>query len=445
MMMRFSASCLIVSLSAVSVVSGHEVCQGQAACAHAEKHEETKTVETDIRMSLLQSRLSLQPEPGLPPLKVLAKSYYSSNPEESVRWIRDYMNGKTYDSTAQIKPFGSVAAGASLENWNTIFMKGATSSPDLDEYLQQIGHTWSQAMDSQSWSAWGDFHDGTWGGGFFNLTRMYLDGISDWFYDPLSVGGLARFYLPGTTWTFEFYDSLAGNYKVGLNLACEDGRLQHITCNISSPWHDDDGNTACDGPVRDYLESKTWPIYQEERDSANFDTDPHTKSYWWKVAYAAANASLAKDFAIDVLGAKERSCPYGYPPLQEKGWSGAFWVYAISQEYGGMEMHFVESGNRTELEMIQRFHAFNARKAQGLSQGCWHQLLYNNLIVEVETLDPFVEKLKAWNCPYLAVRNGHEDYALLFAFPGNEAIVVQIRSRTLSSEARSIDEVTETC
>jgi len=164
---------------------------------------------------------------------------------------------------------------------------------------------------------------------------------------------------------------------------------------------------------------------------------------------------MARDFALDVLGAKARSSAYEYPPNLEKGWTGAYWINAIynlagsmsiAKQFGGMEMQFIEAGDKEEREQVQEYTAYLGKKAEGLSQGCWHPLLYNTLIFEVDTLDPFVEKLNSWKSPYLAIENGDNDYALLIAFPQNEGTVVQLRSSVLTAtKATSIDDVTASC
>ena len=128
------------------------------------------------------------------------------------------------------------------------------------------------------------------------------------------------------------------------------------------------------------------------------------------------------------------------------GGSGGFWTYAIAKSEGGMEMHFIESGVSSEHDVIVEYNAIMAEKAKGLALGCWHPLLYNTLIFDVDTLDPFVNKLNSWKSTFLAIQNGSDDYALVIPFPQNEGVVVQLRSSVLTStRAIRSDQVTSSC
>lgn len=396
-----------------------------------------------LNISFIQSRLSLT-QKGLPFLKKIGKSYFSTDPEESARFMQKYMGLDADDPKVSLHLPGSAAAGARVEEYRVFFIKPSTSA--ADDITRQVARSWAQAMTAHAWSPWGDFHDGVYGLPHVNLTRIYEDGIDDWYYDP-GERGYARWYIPSTTWTWEFQDFTSDNIATGHELDCEDGTVDFIFSKNDGRFLTRDGNEPCGGAnnhALDYLSQHSWSRDQPGRGLGAGYTDAHTHTLWWKVAYATKNASQAKDFAMDALGAQLRDCPYAYPADIENGFTGAFWLYAIAEEKGGLELHFVESANMSERKEIADFTTTCAQKAQELVNGCLHPLMLNNLIFEVATLDPFVEKLEAWNAPYLAVKDSN-DYALIFAFPGNEAIVMQLRSSILSSKARSLSELTDSC
>lgn len=385
-----------------------------------------------MSLSLLQSRLSL--EPGLPPLKVVARSYYSSDPSESAGFVHRYLNGELdLNAKPPFAPPGSTSAAAFLDGWNTYYMKGSAASPEAERAVEDIKSTWSKALAKQSWTSWGDFHDGTYYS--FNLTNAYRDGLANWVHAlPYDLG---RFLIPGTTWT---YEALPFPYKKIVVLDCEDGTRQNWTITSKGDWISTTSEEPCNQAALDYFSENTWFIEEPERD--NSDDGSHTLSFWWKVTYAVANASSARDFAVDVLGAQIRACPFPYPPNRTLGSNGAYWLEVIP---GGLEFHFVESGNSTEHQVIQNYHDLHAEKTRKLTSGCLHQLLYNNVIFDVDTLDPFVQKLDSWQAPYLAVQNGNA-YSLFFAFPGNEAVAIHLRSSMLTAaHARNPDEVLDNC
>jgi len=404
--------------------------------------------------SLLQARLVV--EQGLPELTVVGKSYFSLNALESAGWFSKYVSAELeINPEITVKPPGSIVVGAYISSekngqegkypgdYKLVFMEGTATDPDSIYLAEKLKSQWAAALQERRWSAYGDFHDGTHTLPF-NFTRAALDNLShDWFYDPLpqSGGALARFYVPGLTWTWEFWDPDA---TAGLFVNRDDGTPEHLVY-TDDKWMTADGTLPSKSAAFNHLDEHTWHLPQSDRNDT-WDQDPHTNSLWWKVAYGVSNASMAREFALDVIGAKKRSCPYSYPPDLQTGASGGYWTYAIAKSEGGMEMHFIESGVPSEHDVIAEYHTIMAEKAKGLALGCWHPLLYNTLIFDVDTLDPFVNKLNSWGSTFLAIQNGSNDYALIIPFPQNEGVVVQLRSSVLTAtRATRSDQVTSSC
>ena len=67
--------------------------------------------------------------------------------------------------------------------------------------------------------------------------------------------------------------------------------------------------------------------------------------------------------------------------------------------------------------------------------GCVNSYMLNNLVFATESLDPFAQRLDELAVHYLALDLGDETYALLFSFPGNEGVTLQLQSHHLSHVA----------
>jgi len=212
-----------------------------------------------------------------------------------------------------------------------------------------------------------------------------------------------------------------------------------------------DGNLeeSCNPEAVAYLLEQTWSIDEPGRQRKKNESVVYLQrpvsSNLFKITYAVANASAALDFATGVLGATERSCPLPYPPtVTDEGLpvSGAKWTYLNDE----LQMHFVESGDKAQHARIAEFHNLGKSKAEGLKNGCLSAFFLNNMNFYVGTLDPFIDKLEERQVPYLATKNGNGDYALIFAFPGNEAVVFQLSSQHLTkAAARPQSQLHENC
>jgi len=162
---------------------------------------------------------------------------------------------------------------------------------------------------------------------------------------------------------------------------------------------------------------------------------------WWKSTYAVADAYKAMTFAEDVLGSTKGYCPFPYPPTDKC--TGALWLEVAPEGDKTFEMHFVEMYDGKQ--QIVEFHEYHAQQAKALSKGCMQASLYDNLAMNVATLDPFVRRLQKSDTPFLAMKVG-DRYALIFAFPGNEAVVMQLQSDVLTAvEAMDPEAVAKAC
>jgi len=384
-------------------------------------------------------------------LQPIGRSFYSSDPDASANFVRRYLNAyPEANGDMFVSAPGSKTTGTYQSGWRCVFIQGHDAV--MESKAKEVGQTWNAAMTDQSWTAWGDFHDGTFFD--FNITNAMADDVTNWVYDA-GVAGFARLHLPGTTYTHEALDGeakekMSNMGERGVALKCQDRDDQRLVYNQSSQpvWraYGGDGNLEepCNPDAVAYLLEQSWPIDEPGRQGGPVIEWPVSINLF-KITYAVANASTALDFAKEVLGATERSCPFPYPPtVTEEGETvnGAKWSYVTDK----LQMHFVESGDKAQHAHIAAFHNLGRSKAEDLRNGCVSAFFLNNMNFHVDTLDPFIDKLEERQVPYLATKNGNGDYALIFAFPGNEAVVVQLSSQHLTkAAARPQSQLHENC
>jgi len=242
------------------------------------------------------------------------------------------------------------------------------------------------------YNAWIDNHDG-FNQSSFKYKQALADGVNvgifDWTYTE-NVFGIVRFYIPNTLFTFE----------------------------LVAPKSD--------------LDQYNLPEYLADdcRDDVNMpDPTPvfGTVQPWFKTTFMAAMPGMGGGWAKDILGAVDFKAPYPWPPVP--GCTEAVWV--IFPEYSYM-MHFVLSNEfqtSSELESskgtVQAF-TDDVKSFRQLGAGVFDHFMLNNLIMQLDSLDPLILRLQAKGYPFLLTRVG-EEYALFTDVPEN-AQTVQFRS-----------------
>jgi len=422
-----------------------------------------QTQQPDMMLSLLQSRLSLQDDTelekesgedskvDLPKLQPVGRSFYSSDPDASANFVNRYLNSNPEaNGDMFVSAPGAKAAGTYLSGWRYRFIQG--NDPVMESTAREFEDTWEAALTKRTWTAWGDFHDGTFWN--LNLTNAMADNVTNWVYSSYSPEGFSRWYIPGTTYGHEGQDGpdkKAVGMEPGVDLNCQDKDDQRLVYNRSSQevWqaYGEEGNLEepCDPDAQAYLRKQTWPIDEPGRRSIGGVIEKVVPTNLFKITYGVPNASKARDFATEVLGATDKECVFPYPPTKlEDGTpvNGAKWLYVNDW----LQMHLVESGDEAQHARISEYHKLGESKAEHLRNGCLHAFFLNHIIFQVDTLDPFIDKLEERQVPYLATKNGNGDYALIFAFPGNEAVVIQLSSQHLTkASALPQSQVHENC
>jgi len=293
----------------------------------------------------------------------------------------------------------------------------------MDAFADSAEHVFNYwtSPSQQNWSHWGDLHDGI-ADYTFNLSNAADDGLK--FFHHFHT--VTRTYLDGTTLTFEM--KLAGatndSNATGFGFVIEPEDEQYLTEHC---WD-------LDEPCR----------ASTEEESSHIAEDGVNLHLWWKSTFSVVNASNARAFAKDVLGATDSYCPFPYPPSEHC--TGALWMRVAQEGDTFFQLHFVEFWKGHEHSEIFKYHEYHAAQAKALSQGCMMPAMYNNVAFNVATLDPFVDRLRKTSTSFLAMKTSGGRYALLFAFPGNEAIVVQLQSDVLTkADAVDAQSVAEAC
>jgi len=261
----------------------------------------------------------------------------------------------------------------------------------MDGYVQTVASDWkSQMLTHKSWSKWANLHDGLLSYAL-NLTAARLDGL-----DFVMTESTGHFYVPHTASHLELRpvvsDGLYGKRPVFKAQSEADKAYMS-----EHTWHDQKGDVG-----EKYL-SLPGKIDQ---------------SLWWTTSYPVANAESARAFALNVLGAVNIDC------------TGALCVDVSPNSDHGFKLRFVELTQ--ESEEVQAFHEFHAQKVaswtSNMTETCISAVLYDNIAFEVDSLDPFVKKLDDLNVPSLVHKVSDDRYSVIFAFPGNEGIVIQLQS-----------------
>mmetsp|Transcript_9950 Transcript_9950/g.31585 ORF Transcript_9950/g.31585 Transcript_9950/m.31585 type:complete len:446 (-) Transcript_9950:19-1356(-) len=350
---------------------------------------------------------------SLPPLRPWGRSFYSTDPDASAKYITRYFKHARLANSSGV-------VGSKCPGQTTVveycpkptapcvvmtFVKDKTKPSgkhSIDMFVNASNSEFARiAGDSmrgtRSYSPWVDFHDG-WRGEDFDAQLAIQDGLQFQYY--LVV---LRLPFPGTMWTMELH-----SYDSGLQ--------KHM---IDSP-------DLCRRGWFDLLIAK--------------ETDSSEKGNgWWKATFGAPDPVAAADWAVKNLGAIKVRGPYPDPPVKDCVF--VQWVVlpdGISNNpFGrpsGFMMHFVQEPRKWEGGNVTvKAFAEMQESVRDLEAGIFDSFMYNSLILWADSLDPYVERFKSTKTPFLARRVGDDDtFAVFVDVPGN-GIVLQLRSRHLTA------------
>ncbi|CAE7161988.1 unnamed protein product [Symbiodinium necroappetens] len=365
--------------------------------------------EDEVKVVLLQTQVRIAA--SSPALKPVGHSFYSTDPARSAAWWLRY-------STSQLLPAAfqsrlNLVGLAESEEASAVQLRDSdgpikqlhffkapnsrsTEGLAMEDFVKAAELSWDSVMQwQQLYSPWTDFHVGL-KVDTMRADHLQEDNYSFQYYVPKLANEswnckVIRAYIPNTTWTVEWHADLL------------------------SPRLLD----------QEFLESRR----TEDPDHCRGFEGPEMRETWWKSTFAVANASAARDFAIKVLAAVPRGEPYPWPPQPDC--IAAQWVTLPDDGAGErtpVQLHFVEDGIYSSIlhglpELLQYQRDFVRSH-----QDCINSFMLNNLVLETASLDPFIRRLAETLTPHFVFQVS-DGFALIFSFPGNEMVTLQIRSR----------------
>jgi len=372
---------------------------------------EISFLQAELRLDAAHGATRAPPAPpaGAPLLKPIGRSFFSEDPANSAKWWLRYSTSEQLPSekmmTVGLDQSSESAAvvvksleGEEVEKLYFLNVNNdwkSHSNLSMKDFVQAAKLSWGSVMKrEQLYSPWTDFHDGhiveT-----LRFDHLEMDMQPFQLYDS---GIVQRAYIPNTTWTMEWrVDSL---FDLVFPSSAEYGELVKFT----SP-------DKC----------------------RNFFNDEIPERAYWKTTFPVLNASAAMEFALDVLHGKrlEKENPYPWP--RQPGCIAVQWASLPQAAGAAFQMHFVEDFvYDTVLHSIPEFLQYQQDFLQtDVSKGCINSFMLNNLILETDSLDPFARRLDELSVPYFVFAI-EDRYALLFSFPGNEGVTLQLQSPHLS-------------
>lgn len=386
-------------------------CAGDNGHAGGHCHDSCDSCDSDI--SFLQAELRFATRatetraPPAPLLKPIGRSFFSEDPANSAKWwLR-------YSSSEQLPPEKMMTVGLDQSSESAAVMvksKGeeveklyflnvndwkSPSNLTMKDFVQAAKLSWGSVMKrEQLYSPWTDFHDG------HTSDTIRLDHFEEdnHLFQLYPDHGVARAYVPNTTWTIEWRKGAATEYM--------------------------------NPSTKAYGKKVSFPRPDKCR---NFSNDENPERTYWKSIFPVLNASAAKEFALDVLHAKplEKENPFPWP--RQPGCIAVQWASLPQAAGEPFQLHFVEDFvYDTVLHSIPEFLQYQQDFLQtDVSKGCINSFMLNNLILETESLDPFARRLDELSVPYFVFAI-EDRYALLFSFPGNQGVTLQLQSPHLS-------------
>mmetsp|Transcript_40970 Transcript_40970/g.91628 ORF Transcript_40970/g.91628 Transcript_40970/m.91628 type:complete len:398 (+) Transcript_40970:79-1272(+) len=365
---------------------------------HATSTGEAETCDDQAELQLLQAGLKLAASAWVKPL---GRSFYSEDPAMSEAWWVRYstashipLDDEDLSSVGWLqseqRSAVDVKTSGGLEAERLYFMKvpdwKSSQNLSMNNFIAASRASWASVIErKQIYSPWVDFHDGH---AYIDLMwdRLARDNAHFQHYRHVT-----RAYIPNTTWTMEWLHSdggLSSSLYAGA-IAYPDPDLCRNHTHAANPW---------------------------------------PKRLHWKATFGVLNASAASEVAVAVLGASPIPDPYPWP--RQPGCIAVRWLSL--PHTADFNLHFVENPvYKPVLHGIPEFFQYQ-REFLANHTGCINSFMLNNLILETPSLDPFAQRLDRLSIKYFVFNLPGDKYALLFSFPGNEGVTLQLQSQHVS-------------
>jgi len=349
---------------------------------------------------------SLLPQ-GVPEGRPWGRTILSTNPQASADFFVRYFEAELVDlGLPSCDKVEQVAVKKSWANttYMAIFMRDDSMNMTLLESIvdtvdKSVGDVFQK---ERIYDPWFDNHDMFIDDPGFRFDLAIQDKIDiaifEWRFGVLPK---VRFLIPYTMWTWEVVVE------------------REVALNLGMVWLEDTNNRPSCGDI----------------EQADANREDYPKTPWMKSTFMSADPFAALHWVVDVLGAEQMISPYPNPPIP--GCTTGTWaVYPKS----GYMFHFVENLEYEKTPGAIAEFAASVEGQRNLMEGVFDPLMHDSLIIEVESLDPYLEKLQARSQPFFLTMVSAEEQALFMDIPNN-GIIVQLRSRSLATVAAAQGEV----
>jgi len=369
--------------AAVALDAGARTCAGSCG-----EDAELPTVLMQLNMAVQ----GVRHHKGSASLSTVGRTFLSTNPAASAAFFTTYFDAHV----VPLVPLAGAAEQAGVDitigpssHVRYIFIKDQTKPAGNLTPNVLVPHVEASVVDvlqgRLGWSSWVDNHDGfVFNPDLFKAERAMADGVP-----MLLQENELRLYIPYTLWTLELRE--AGQFLSSLPIPIKD----EVGCRDSSAGFDP---------------SKSWDVA------------------WQKSTFSTADLNAAADFAQTILGAVEISS--ALPPTLPSGCPCARWFILEDVPFA---LHFVNYGaNRTSQGVMSTGRFVDlVESLRDLNAGVFDSYMYNSLVLNVSSLDPYLLRIKRQALPHLLLRVDAEHFALWVDVPHN-GIIFQFRSTHIS-------------
>lgn len=325
-------------------------------------------------------------------LTPVARTFLTDDLEATTAWFKGMFGVIDVPSNISYDPYCARAHTMMwVEGFEVTFVQYLDSH--ASNYIQAAEDQWKAVQQGQyDYTRWMDNHDG------FQLEPEIIN--VDYFMEndfPVQKGGVfSRVLIPRTSWAMELSGDviIAASQQIAEN---DPGRTFKVA----------NADFVCRVPLGDKV-----------------DDTQFSPRFWWKSTFASADPEAAASFAETYLFGTWITSEY---PLGDNC-TLSTWVVLPQNTY---QLHFAhtapcETPSPNIDEWVQ-----HQESIRSLETGKFDQHMSNTVVYWTNSLDPFVQKLKMDNVPFVVLELIEGTFGLYISIPKN-GIVLQIRSNHLT-------------
>jgi len=425
-MMRVLAftACAVVAAAAIAAATAPVEAEGrcEGSCVR-ESQGGTPTALMQLKAKVQSGGRRSTQEPAESPLDRLGRTFLSVDPLASAKFLVRYYQAEMVTLPACASAERAAVRMPTQYASDTdllpviVFIKDESlpvGDLNLGGLIGSMNETLARAASGvdNSYVFHFDNHDG-WRSGVGSIEKAIADGVP--------VAGF--YHTPGDP---DDYDAL-----VQIPHTMQTIQMRYFSPQISPVFQGDcrgDGTSSDSGSDSELDSSST----ESSADSIT-GYRPEEQRVWWKSTFAATNPDAAANLAVNVLGAHPSVSPYD--SVTGPTCTTAVWL-RMSGNFG---LHFVKSPRFQNYEGEMQDFTQQVRSLRNLTAGKLDRFVYNSLMFKVDSIDPYVDRVKQLNLPFLVVSAGPEEQVLLLDVPEND-FTIQIRSKHSSEASQMLPE-----